>query len=182
MNELVGLSHRQVLQRRAEAAPRNAAPVRVAKPAAKRRKSRVSAAFARDPTRRRESPARRRGAADRGSHRGPLRAFFYCGPADAPTGLVGLELFGDVALLRSLVVVPAARSSGMGTALVRYAENYARSQGVRTLYLLTTTAEGFFARLGYSHAARDAAPPAIRSTREFAGLCPASSAFMSKQL
>ena len=108
--------------------------------------------------------------------------FFFWGPPDAPTGLVGLELFGNVALLRSLVVSPETRSSGMGSALVRYAENHALSQGVRTLFLLTTTAEGFFARLGYLHATRDAAPAAIRSTREFAGLCPASSAFMSKQL
>ena len=108
--------------------------------------------------------------------------FFFWGPPDAPTGLVGLELFGNVALLRSLVVSPDTRSSGMGTALVRYVESYALSQGVRTLFLLTTTAEGFFARLGYSNTARDAAPPAIRSTREFAGICPASSAFMSKQL
>ena len=91
-------------------------------------------------------------------------------------------MFGHVALLRSLVVSPDTRSSGMGTALVRYAESYALSQGARTLFLLTTTAEGFFARLGYSNTARDAAPPAIRSTREFAGICPASSAFMSKQL
>jgi amino-acid N-acetyltransferase len=95
---------------------------------------------------------------------------------------VGVELFGDVALLRSLAVRVDARSSGMGTALVRHVENHAVSQGVRTLYLLTTTAEGFFTRLGYASVAREAAPPAIRSTREFAGICPASSAFMSKQL
>ena len=108
--------------------------------------------------------------------------FFYWGPPASPTGLVGLELFGDVALLRSLVVNPASRSSGMGSALVRYAEHYAQTQGVHTLFLLTTTAEGFFARHGYSKAEREAAPPAIRSTREFAGICPASSAFLSKQL
>jgi len=108
--------------------------------------------------------------------------FFYWGPSTAPTGLVGLELFGDVALLRSLAVSPEVRSSGMGSALVRHAENHALSQGARTLYLLTTTAEGFFARLGYSSAPRDAAPPAIRSTREFAGVCPASATFMSKAI
>jgi amino-acid N-acetyltransferase len=108
--------------------------------------------------------------------------FFYCGASSAPEGLVGLELFGEVALLRSLVVSPGARSAGMGSALVRHAEDYARAQGVRAVYLLTTTAEAFFSKRGYSMTARDAAPTAIRSTREFSGICPASSALMSKLL
>jgi amino-acid N-acetyltransferase len=110
------------------------------------------------------------------------RDFFYTGPPEAPTGLVGLEMLGDVALLRSLAVSPADRNSGAGSALVRRAEEHARSHGVRVVYLLTTTAEGFFARRGYGTAARETAPAAIRATREFAGLCPASSVFMSKQL
>jgi amino-acid N-acetyltransferase len=108
--------------------------------------------------------------------------FFFCGPASAPVGLVGLELFGDVALLRSLAVAAAARSAGTGSALVRHAEDHARASGVRVLYLLTTTAEPFFARHGYARAPRDTAPEAIRATREFAGLCPASSALMFKPL
>jgi amino-acid N-acetyltransferase len=108
--------------------------------------------------------------------------FFFWGPPASPTGLVGLELSGDVALLRSLAVSPEVRFSGMGTALVRFAENHARETGVRTLYLLTTTAEAFFVRLGYARTERDFAPAAISSTREFAGLCPASSAFMSRSL
>jgi hypothetical protein len=40
----------------------------------------------------------------------------------------------------------------------------------------------FFTRRGYVRTARDSAPPAIKTTREFAGICPASSAFMSKPL
>jgi amino-acid N-acetyltransferase len=110
------------------------------------------------------------------------RDFFYTGPAESPTGLVGLELLGDVALLRSLVVTPGDRRSGAGSALVDHAERHARAQGVRTLYLLTTTAEEFFAKRGYERTPRDGAPPAIRATREFSGICPASSAFMSKKL
>ena len=108
--------------------------------------------------------------------------FFYAGSASAPTGLVGLEILGDVALLRSLVVTPAQRGSGAGVMLLRHAEEQARAHGVRTLYLLTTTAESFFAKQGYARVSRDVAPPAIRATREFSGICPASSAFMSRQL
>jgi amino-acid N-acetyltransferase len=108
--------------------------------------------------------------------------FYFAGPASQPTGLVGLEVFGDVALLRSLVVAPARRGTGEGASLLKYAEAEARAQGVRALYLLTTTAEGFFAKHGYQRAVRETAPPAIRGTREFAGICPASSAFMTRDL
>lgn len=108
--------------------------------------------------------------------------FFFTGPADAPTGLVGLEILGEVALLRSLVVAPGRRGRGEGLALLHHAENVARARGVTALYLLTTTAEAFFARHGYQPAARDSAPAAIRATREFAGICPASSAFMFRNI
>jgi amino-acid N-acetyltransferase len=108
--------------------------------------------------------------------------FFFVGPPDAPSGLVGLELFGDAALLRSLVVSDAQRGSGAGSALLAHAEQHARRSGASRIYLLTTTAEAFFARRGYSRLPREAAPEAIRATREFSGICPASSAFMFKEL
>jgi amino-acid N-acetyltransferase len=108
--------------------------------------------------------------------------FFFTGSHVSPTALVGLELYDGVALMRSLVVAPQARGTGAGTALVRHAEAYAREHGVHTVYLLTTTAEPFFSRRGYTRADREFAPPAIRATREFAGICPASSAFMSRAL
>jgi len=108
--------------------------------------------------------------------------FFYTGPGVAPTGLVGLEMFGNVALLRSLVVADGLRGTGAGSRLLEHAERHARAAGVNALYLLTTTAESFFARRGYVCAGRESAPEAIRGTREFAGICPASSAFMVKRL
>jgi amino-acid N-acetyltransferase len=108
--------------------------------------------------------------------------FFFGGPPASPHGMVGVELHGCDALLRSLVVIPELRRTGLGSSLVEQAERHARSQGVRTLYLLTTTAEQFFRSRGYAVTSRDTVPPAIQSTAEFAGLCPASSAFLSKQL
>ena len=111
-----------------------------------------------------------------------LEHFFACGPADAPEGVVGLEIYGSVALLRSLAVVAERRGTGCGKALVAEIERHARSEDVTELYLLTTTAERFFARLGYGRLAREEAPEAIRRTQEFTSLCPSSSAFMVKVL
>jgi len=111
-----------------------------------------------------------------------LEHFFFIGTASAPIGLVGLEVCGEHALLRSLVVAPSARTGGAGSALVERAEAHARWQGVRNVYLLTTSAEDFFARRGYVRVGRETAPESIRSTHEFADICPASSAFMVKDL
>ena len=109
-----------------------------------------------------------------------LEHFLFSGPRDAPTGLVGLELYDRVALLRSLAVAPNAQRSGLGSALLEQAEGYAYAQGVRSLYLLTTTAERFFVGRGYRPTSRESCPAAIRSTSEFSSLCPASSALLVK--
>jgi amino-acid N-acetyltransferase len=111
-----------------------------------------------------------------------LDHFFCAGAASTPHGLIGLELFGRDALLRSLVVAPDYRRTGLATALVQHAERHAQSQGATAIFLLTTTAEEFFRKRGYVATDRASAPPAIRTTREFAGLCPASSAFLVKTL
>jgi amino-acid N-acetyltransferase len=111
-----------------------------------------------------------------------LEHFFFTGSDGAPSALVGLEIYGEAALLRSLVVSVAARTQGLGSVLLLHAEEYAAAHQVRALYLLTTTAEPYFAHRGYRRIDRSEAPPSIQSTREFAGLCPSSSAFMIKRL
>ena len=111
-----------------------------------------------------------------------LQTFFASESDGELEGVVGLELYGNVGLLRSLVVPLRLRSGGRGSALVAHAEGVARARGVAALYLLTTTAERFFRRLGYERVAREAAPPEIQRTSEFSGICPVSSAFMVKQL
>jgi len=111
-----------------------------------------------------------------------LETFFALERDGDVLGIVGLELYGRVGLLRSLVVSPGRRSQGAGSALVAHAERAAAGRGVAELYLLTTTAEAFFRRRGYETTARAEAPDAIRRTAEFAGLCPSTSAFMVKHL
>lgn len=111
-----------------------------------------------------------------------LEHFFGCGARDAPDGVVGIELHGREALLRSLVVAKTVQNSGRGGALVDAAERYARDKGARRMYLLTTTAEPFFARRGYRTLAREAAPESIRATDEFTTLCSSSAKLMTKTL
>lgn len=97
-------------------------------------------------------------------------------------GMIGLEPYPPAALLRSLAVAPEARGKGLGKLLVEFAERYARANGIETLYLLTTTAVSFFERLGYDRIDRDVAPAAIRTTAQFAGLCPTAATLMAKRL
>jgi N-acetylglutamate synthase-like GNAT family acetyltransferase len=108
--------------------------------------------------------------------------FFFAGPDSSPKGLVGVELHGRHALLRSLVVVERERGQGIAVALVKRVEAHAASHGVQRIFLLTTTAESFFNRRGYTRIDRSLAPPSIQRTREYSDLCPKSSAFMVKGL
>ena len=97
-------------------------------------------------------------------------------------GAVGLEVFGSVGLLRSLVVRPEARGSSIGGRLIEALEAHARGNGLNQLVLLTQTAAPFFARRGYAVIARDAAPAAVQGSAEFRSLCPASATCMTKHL
>ena len=111
-----------------------------------------------------------------------LRHFFGVGKKDELEGVVGLELFNTVGLLRSLAVVSARQRTGLGSKLIAHVEDYAQKNGVTSLYLLTNTAELFFKHRGYQRIGRDNAPPAIRETKEYAEICPVSSALMVKHL
>jgi amino-acid N-acetyltransferase len=74
------------------------------------------------------------------------------------------------------------RRRGVGAAMVAALEFEARLHGCRSLWLITSTAADFFARLGYARCERAVVPPAIRETAEFSTLCPASAEVLMKQL
>ncbi|MCE9601580.1 MAG: arsenic resistance N-acetyltransferase ArsN2 [Gemmatimonadetes bacterium] len=93
-------------------------------------------------------------------------------------GAIGLEPFGEAALLRSAVVAPAVRGTGLGERLVRALLAAATASGTRELVLLTTTADAWFPRFGFERIAREAAPVALHASEEFRGACPASAVVM----
>lgn len=108
--------------------------------------------------------------------------FFGIRSGGALLAVVGLQLFQSHALLRSLAVSPAQRGNGLARKLVAFAESFAATQGVESLFLLTSCADAFFAKLGYQPASRQSAPQAIQATPQFSGLCPASASFMTKNV
>lgn len=97
-------------------------------------------------------------------------------------GVAGIELYGDGALLRSVAVSPDWRGTGIGETLVNTALAAARKAGAREVFLLTTTAERYFPRLGFEDTSRDRVPPGVQASIEFREACPASAVVMRKGL
>lgn len=94
----------------------------------------------------------------------------------------GLEIYGTDGLLRSLAVAPSQRSRGLGKKLTEQMERYARGKNLIQLFLLTTTADGFFRDQGYFRIERVELPEQIRQSPQAAEICPSSAIVMQKRL
>ena len=84
----------------------------------------------------------------------------------------GLEVYGELGLLRSVAVALSARGSGLGSRLLERVAEAARERGLRELFLLTSTAARFFQRRGFEPLARASVPEAIAGSWEFRVGCP----------
>lgn len=101
---------------------------------------------------------------------------------NALMGTAGLEIFADCALIRSISIKNSLQGKGFGVILQKELEKVALTKNIRCLYLLTTTAEGFFKKQGFNTIQRDEVPATIRSTSEFSSVCPSSAIVMKKIL
>ena len=111
-----------------------------------------------------------------------LAHFFVVKDAGQVIGSVGMEICDEYGLLRSLAVMESFRGHGLGAQLVDQIEKYARTQQTKSFFLLTTTADRFFATKGYQVITRENTPAAIKETTEFKSICPASAVCMFKEL
>jgi amino-acid N-acetyltransferase len=112
----------------------------------------------------------------------PNQTFVVARAGGELVGCVALEQYGGDALLRSLAVIPRLQSTGIGKALYAKAVDGAAESGTCVLYLLTTTAAPFFAKVGFTQIDRAEVPIAIRESPEFRSLCPASAVCMMRAL
>ena len=111
-----------------------------------------------------------------------LSGFIVAEEGGRVIGAVGLERFGSVALLRSAVVSEGRRGGGVGRRLVEHLLDYAESDGIEELFLLTTTAENYFPRFGFTRTTRSAVPPAVKASAEFQGACPDTALVMTRRI
>ena len=113
----------------------------------------------------------------------PGRAFHAFTTLDGATvGYGGLELLGNHVLLRSVVVLPALRGTGIGRNIVPLLLYRAYREGARAAWLLTEAAAPFFEKIGFKVVDRQAAPESVLATRQAAGLCPSSAPLLSRSI
>jgi len=94
-------------------------------------------------------------------------------------GSAGAEIYGHIALMRSVAVAPGLHQQGLGRALVGRLIEEARRRNITRLYLLTVTAPEYFAQFGFKRTKIEEAPVALKASAEFQGACPACAALMS---
>ena len=101
------------------------------------------------------------------------RTFFRAQSSDGRTvGFLGVERCGNDFLLRSVVVLPDYRGQGLGSVLVEQAVAGLDQAG--DVFVATTSAAPFFARIGFSEVQRDSVPAAVLATRQLSSICPSS--------
>jgi amino-acid N-acetyltransferase len=111
-----------------------------------------------------------------------LRTMVVARDGSGVVGAAAVELYADGALLRSVVVSPHVQGKGLGRRLTEAALDVAKSHGIATAFLLTTTAETFFPRFGFERISRADVPESVQASVEFQSACPVSATAMRKRL
>jgi amino-acid N-acetyltransferase len=107
-----------------------------------------------------------------------IERFLVAEASGTIVGSVGIEKHGNYGLLRSAAVSEALRGRGVGRRLVDEAIDDARDEGIRALYLLTTTAQDYFPEFGFERIDRELVPAELNASAELQGACPSSATVM----
>lgn len=111
-----------------------------------------------------------------------LPHFFVVKELTTIAGVIGMEVYGGYGLLRSMATNPIHRNRGIASALVNELVEYARLSGIKEIYLLTETAESFFAKKGFITVERNKVPLPLQQSKEFSHLCPTSATVLKKEI
>jgi amino-acid N-acetyltransferase len=111
-----------------------------------------------------------------------LAGFIVAEEGGEVIGLAGLELYGPVGMVRSVVVRSDRRGVGCGEALMHATLERAARQRLETLVLLTTTAADWFERWGFGQTSWSELPEEVRCSPLVQSGCPGSAVVMRRVL
>lgn len=79
-------------------------------------------------------------------------------------GTVGVEFYGQRALLRSFVLTDGVNQARLGLEIIRIVLAYVEQKHVSELYMVTLAPSSFFTELGFCEVAWEALPDDIRAS------------------
>jgi amino-acid N-acetyltransferase len=90
----------------------------------------------------------------------------------------GLEIHGEVGLLRSVAVANDYQKQGLGAKLTEGILDLAEHYRLSSVSLLTETARDYFLLFGFVGVSRAELPASLKNSAEFKGACPDSAIAM----
>jgi amino-acid N-acetyltransferase len=96
-----------------------------------------------------------------------LDTFWIAEDDQGVAGCIGMEVYGEAALLRSIVSAPRVRGTGLGADLTNRVVREATARGARRVYLFTMDKAPFFARMGFTEIAFDDFEPSARESTQW---------------
>jgi amino-acid N-acetyltransferase len=99
-----------------------------------------------------------------------IDSFLVLDDGEKLVGCAGVEVYGEAAVLRSVMVAPELRGTGEGIRMIKRALDYMREQGAKRCYLFTMTAERWFPRFGFEVCLLDDFEPGARESWQYKGV------------
>ncbi len=110
-----------------------------------------------------------------------FQSYFIARNSDRLVGCIGLEIYENVGLMRSVAIHPSFQGQGLGRKLVETIHDFSMKNGLKEIYLLTETAEHYFPKFGYVVIPREEADPKVKQSVEFTTVCADSGICMVKK-
>ncbi len=107
-----------------------------------------------------------------------INNFFVATQDGKIVGTIGLEVYGHSGFLRSAAVHLNFQNKGIGTKLFNTLITYAKSLSLSDIFLLTNSAEEYFADKGFEMIKREEVATEVLNSEEFKDACPATAVCM----
>jgi amino-acid N-acetyltransferase len=88
-------------------------------------------------------------------------------PLPSIVGMVGLEIYGDKGILRSLVLRSEGWNSKVGVELIALIISYGWRKGLKEIYLMASSSRSFFEYWGFVELAWDDVPDQLKVSSQF---------------